>query len=100
MQRSLALLAAAVLGTAACADSNDDLGQIDLSLVGQAPSGAQYRLRDAVLTIDGPSGVRTFRTEDDPTRTQINARLLSGAYTLQVAPGWRLERVVPGGGQP
>ena len=99
MQRSLALLAAAVLGTSACADSNDDLGQLDLSLVGQAPSGTLYRLRDAELTIDGPGGARTFRTEDDPSRTQIDTRLPSGAYTLRLSDGWRLERVTASGGE-
>jgi hypothetical protein len=100
MQRSLVFLLAATLGASACAsDQTDDLGQVDVSLVGQAPSGTQYRLRDAVLTIDGPGGHFTFHTEDDPNRAQINARLQSGGYTLSLATGWRLEKIVSGSGQ-
>jgi hypothetical protein len=98
MHRSL-LLAVAAVG-AACTSPDDDLGQVDLSLIGQAASGTAYRLRDAVLTVDGPGGARVFRTEDDLERTHIRERVPSGEYTLQLADGWRLEKLVADGARP
>jgi hypothetical protein len=91
----LAALGATAVGITACAtDDTERTGTIDLALVGQASSGAFYRLRDAELTI-APAGL-VFRTEDDPDRQVISARLPSGLYTLGLAPGWRLERISGG----
>jgi hypothetical protein len=82
----------ATIGAAACtSDEAERAGTIDLALVGQATSGAVYRLRDAELSI-APAGL-VFRTEDDPDRQTISARLPAGLYTLGIAPGWRLERI-------
>jgi len=87
----------AVFGAAlfpACIDSNDDFtGTIELKLVGQAPSGAVYRLRDATITVQGPTSTKVWSTEDDPNRTSLAANVVTGGYTALLAPGWRLERV-------
>jgi hypothetical protein len=93
-----AFAVAAALGATAC--SSDDAGRagtIELSLIGQASSGAVYRLRDAELTI-APAGL-VFHTEDDPDRSVISARLPAGLYTLGLADGWRLERVTGSGAE-
>lgn len=91
MARVLPLFTAvALLG--ACA-AEDDLGTIDLSLTGRAPSGATYRLREGELLLAGGGTSRTLLTESDPTRTSITTRLPAGAYTLGIATGWHLERV-------
>jgi hypothetical protein len=77
-----------------CSGSADDLGtgQIDLNLVGAGPSGALYRLRHAIITVDGPSSA-VFATEDDPDRTSLSANVPTGDYIGQVQPGWQLERI-------
>ena len=92
------LLCLPLLATLACAA--EGTGTADLALTGQAPSGHVFRLRDGVLTLDGEGATQTFRTEDDPARTSITARLRPGAYQLALAPGWRLEQVMPGGAVP
>jgi hypothetical protein len=99
MQRSVASLFIAAALTTACTATDDNLGQIDVSLVGHAASGTAYRLRDAVLTVSGATQL-TFHTEDDPDSTGITTRVPSGAYTLSLAPGWRLERLSTGDAQP
>jgi hypothetical protein len=93
-----AFAVAAALGATACSsDEASSAGTIELSLIGQASSGAVYRLRDAELTI-APAGL-VFRTEDDPDRSVISARLPAGLYTLGLADGWRLERVTGSGAE-
>jgi hypothetical protein len=91
---SATAILATLSATACTADEAERAGTIDLALVGQATSGAVYRLRDAELTI-APAGL-VFRTEDDPDRQTISARLPAGLYTLGIAPGWRLERISGG----
>src|SRR5687767_9289975 len=84
-------IATALLG--ACSSSSDtaELGQVDLSLIGRAPSGAVYRLRDAQLAIR-PTG-QLFNTADDPNRPVLSIELDPGNYALDLLDGWRLERV-------
>lgn len=92
-----AFLAAAGLALGACAD-DDHVGRVDLSLTGRATSGATYRLRDAQLTI-APEG-QVFYTEDDPDRATISTQLEGGLHTVELAPGWRLERLTAAGAEP
>jgi len=78
-----------------CAPSEDNaMGTVSLNLVGQAPSGAAYRLRHAVITVTrfGTTS-RIWNTEDDPTRTSLSDNVEAGDYTVSLAPGWNLERV-------
>ena len=75
----------------------DDLGQLDLTLVGQAPSGTRYRLRDAEIGLSGPGVQQVLRTEDDPDRTSIRTRVAEGTYVLDLADGWRVERLTSAG---
>ena len=106
MHRSLIpWIAVAALGAAACVTADDgDLGAVNLKLVGQAPSGALYRLRDATITISGlampPPAPVVFHTEDDINRMAVVAHVPAGGYTVDLADGWRLERVTGGMGQP
>jgi hypothetical protein len=73
-------------------------GELRLSLTGRGTSGATYRLRDARLTIE-PAGV-VLDTEVDPDRQLLSAVLDAGLYTLDLADGWRLERVTNGVAEP
>jgi hypothetical protein len=70
-------------------------GTLGVNLVGSTPSGAFYRLRDAVITVDGPNPT-VFDTEDDPDRISLSADVEPGDYSATVAPGWRLERLEDG----
>jgi hypothetical protein len=77
-----------------CLGTTDEVvtGTLSVNLVGSTPSGAVYRLRDATVTVEGPTGA-VFNTEDDPNRTSLSAGVAPGDYSASVAPGWRLERI-------
>lgn len=69
------------------------LGTATVNLVGQAPSGAVYRLRHAVITVTGFGTTRIWNTEDDPDRTSLSDDVVVGNYTASLATGWNLERI-------
>jgi hypothetical protein len=95
------VLAAALAAAGACSTdgaSTDGGGEIRLSLTGRSGTGALYRLRDAQLTI-APAGI-VLSTEIDPDRETLSAVLDAGFYTIDLAPGWRLERVANGVAEP
>ena len=87
------LLLVASLGAGCVAVDDDRLGTIGLELVGQAPSGTVYRLRDAVITVQGPTSTTIWNTEDAPDRTSLSANVVVGDYSASVQDGWRLERL-------
>ena len=93
--RTILLLAAAgSAGLGGCAaDGEPDTGTVSLNLVGQAPSGTIYRLRDAVVTVTGPGSTQVFNTEDDPNRTSLSANVATGDYAALLSPGFRVERI-------
>jgi hypothetical protein len=75
------------------ADDDGHVGTLSVNLVGQAPSGAVYRLRDATITVTGPGSVKVFNTEDDPDRTSLSASVPTGSYSASLRDGWRIEHV-------
>lgn len=79
----------------ACTDtlSGMNTGTVTLDLVGAAPSGTSYRLRDATITVRGPGSVKMWNTEDAPDRTSLSADVVIGDYTALLGDGWRLERL-------
>src|ERR1043166_4813015 len=81
------------LGAGCVAVEDDRLGTIGLELVGQTPSGTVYRLRDAVITVQGPTSTTIWNTEDAPDRTSLSANVVVGDYSASVQDGWRLERL-------
>lgn len=90
------IVVSAVLGSlvSACVDSDaESMGTVRVNLVGQTASGAVYRLRDAVLTVQGPQSTQVWNTEDNPDRTALSAHVASGPYQATLSPGWRIERV-------
>jgi hypothetical protein len=93
---AIALATMSLVGGAACSSDTPDerTGTLDLALSGRSTSGAIYRLRDAQLTI-APLGL-VLSTENDPDAPVISTRLDAGLYTLDLADGWRLERVTGG----
>lgn len=86
---------ASIGALAACTDSlpGTATGTITLDLVGTAPSGTSYRLRNATITVQGQGAVKVWSTEDAPDRTSLSADVVIGDYTAQLGDGWRLERL-------
>lgn len=72
--------------------SGDTEGTLTLNLTGRGDSGVVYRLRDAVITVTGPTS-QVWNTEDDPSRTSLSADVEVGDYSAQLQDGWRIERV-------
>ena len=81
-----------------CAEeSPTPMGSIGLALVGQAPSGARYRLREGSIVVAGPVSSQYFDTELDPDRVALSARVPVGDYRAFLQDGWYLERLDPSG---
>lgn len=76
--------------------SADRLGRVEFNLVGQGSQGAQFRLRNAVVSVQGPDQTIFFDSEDDPNATSFNAVVSPGSYSSFLQEGWRLERVDSG----
>jgi len=98
----LALLVAP-LALGACSESapkevvpEGPLGRVEFNLVGQGSLGTLFRLRDAVVTVEGPDSTLFFDSEDDPDATSFSAVVPEGVYTSFLQEGWRLERVENG----
>ena len=88
------LLCTWICAAASCAGAPDEerTGELSVNLVGAAQSGVIYRLRNAIITVDGPSSA-VFNTEGDPTQTSLSANVVVGNYVATVQGGWQLERI-------
>lgn len=93
----------APLALAGCSESapkqiapEGPLGRVELNLVGQGSQGTLFRLRDAVVTVQGPDQTLFFNSEDDPDATSFSAVVPPGFYSSFLQEGWRLERVDTG----
>ncbi|HMG20510.1 MAG TPA: hypothetical protein VK607_04305 [Kofleriaceae bacterium] len=85
---------------AACArpgGSEPASGTLVINLIGSAPDGNQYMLRNATITVTGPDSVQVFHTEDQLFRESLSANVPAGDYSALLDAGWRLERLVPFG---
>ena len=99
-------------------------GTLNLPLSTVGSSGTEYRLRDAVFVISpdywscypmgtggsmstagttsgGSTGTVcpppiTVSSETDPTATSISVTLERGSYTVDLLPGWRMEKIEGG----
>lgn len=93
------LVVAALLSLGGCGDDKPQapspgvVGQLELNLVGQGSSGTLFRLRDAIVMVQGPSQTLFFDTESDPDATSFSAVVQAGSYSSFLQEGWRLERV-------
>lgn len=99
----LGVCVAIVLGVSACSEEKSKgealtgpLGRVELQLVGQGSQGNLFRLRNAILMVQGPENTIFFDTEQDPDRTTLSAVVPAGFYTTFLQEGWRLERVEDG----
>jgi hypothetical protein len=65
-----------------------------MQLTGQT-NGNTYRLRNARFDVTGPQNI-TLDSETDLTLTTLTATLSTGDYTINLEPGWSLERLDAG----
>jgi hypothetical protein len=90
----LAFVLLAALG--GCRDEKPDAGSVTMD-VRTTVGGIAYRLRDAGFAItqagDGKV-VATIDTEADPDAASVQFALGAGAYSIELSPGWRLEKQI------
>lgn len=105
--RGLAVLGLAVLGLAVplvldgCGRANTGMeqppiGRVELNLLGAGSQGNRYRLRDAVIMVQGPAATLFFDSEENPDAASMVSLLAAGTYTSFLQEGWRLERLDSG----
>ena len=100
---SLSLLGSSVLAFAAVLSACSDLpelpiGQLRLGLA-SGTGEAQYRLVDANFSIDGAAQLE-LHSNDDPNGDSLQRALPVGDYSVELLPGWRLERRSSLGAEP
>ncbi len=78
------------------AETHQQMGTVQLSLTGLGSSGVEYRLRHATFDISGASEV-SFSSEDYLTTPTVQLGLRTGAYAIELARGWVLERTTAAG---
>jgi lysyl oxidase len=101
----LCLLVCSLLALGGCGDSDptlifqnreEPLGTVELNLVGQGSQGTLFRLRSAIIMVQGPDQTLFFDSEQNPDATSFSAVVSPGSYSSFLQEGWRLERVQDG----
>ncbi len=85
----LALFVVACGGDPVTVVQQEAAGTLQLPLVSSTSDGTAYRLVGATFNITGTQTVTLTDTSGDTVQTP----LLAGAYTIQLASGWTMERV-------
>jgi hypothetical protein len=67
-------------------------GVLSLTLEAPGPDGAVYRLRDALFLIRGSTSAFVLATEEEPAPEAFSLDLQGGSYSIELMPGWRMER--------
>ena len=86
---------AASVATIGCSSANSEsaesnTGKVSMQLTGQT-NGNTYRLRNARFDVTGTQSL-TLDSESDLTSSTLNATLATGDYSINLEPGWSLER--------
>ncbi|HEU4577481.1 MAG TPA: lysyl oxidase family protein [Polyangiaceae bacterium] len=87
-------------GSTTIIDGVAEQGQLQLNLIGVSSSGAAYRLRQAIIVVQGPSSTIFLDSDQDPSSTSLSATVPVGFYTAFLQEGWVLERLSDVGGKP
>jgi hypothetical protein len=72
------------------------LGQLEVGLVAPGSAATLFRLRDAILTLQGQELTLFLDSERDPKQAVLNAALPPGVYEAFLQEGWSLERINDG----
>jgi hypothetical protein len=93
-----AMVALVTSALTACAVAPDDIDTgVSIPLTTTTPSGATYRLTNATFNFTGPEALSVSSAGDEPS---LEVELAPGAYLLELAAGWRMERIDGGAAQP
>jgi len=86
-------LTASVTGCSSAGDQGTEsqTGKVSMRLTGQT-NGDSYRLRNARFDVTGGSTPVVLDSETDLTAATLNATLATGSYSINLEPGWSLER--------
>lgn len=76
----------------------EQTGRLELNLVAHGESGTTYRLREAIIVVQGPSSTIFIDSESDLDAEVFSATVPVGSYTYFLQEGWSLERVGGGDG--
>jgi hypothetical protein len=99
--RPLARIALASLTlslAAGCAVEPDDIDTgVSIPLTTTTPNGTTYRLSNATFNFTGPEARSVTSSGDE---TALDVALSPGSYLLELAAGWRMERLQNGVPQP
>jgi hypothetical protein len=76
-------------------EAREEVGSLDLDLVGVSTMGATYRLHNGSFSVTGPKAV-TLSTETDPDASSIRQELPAGNYLIKLKAGYTLEKEVMG----
>lgn len=72
------------------------LGRFELNLLGAGSQGNRYRLRSAVIMVQGPMSTLFFDSEENPDAASMVSLVPAGGYTSFLQEGWWLERLDSG----
>jgi hypothetical protein len=92
-----AMVALVTSALAACAVTPDDIDTgVSIPLTTTTPSGATYRLSNATFNFTGPEALSV----PSGNEATLDVALTPGTYQLELAAGWRMERIDGGAVQP
>lgn len=96
---ALAVVGAAALGAAGCADPSSqpqgELGTLQVPLTSTSGDGTIYRLSSATFDITSPSGLTVI--DGNPALPSITVELAPGLASIALRPDWVLTRSTDGG---
>ena len=87
-------------GSTTIVDALPEHGQLQLNLIGVSNAGNAYRLRQAIIVVQGSSSTTFLNSDEDPDSTRLGASVAVGVYSAFLQEGWFLERLSDSGGTP
>lgn len=94
---SLSLFCAAVSCSDNAAERIPRMGRVEVALTSTSSSGIQYRLRNGTFRITGIA-TKTLSSDAQPDAPTLTAELPAGGYSVELAPGWSLQKRTASGG--
>ena len=93
------MMTATVFLISGCGDtgeSQDDVGELTMTLATISPLGVEYRLRNALFVIDGPEPTDVSSEDYPPDQARISLPLASGDYEVFLDGMWFIEHSADG----
>ena len=71
--------------------ATEGVGQLRINLSGSSQNGVAYRLRTAILMVQGPDRTLFFGTEQNPDQEYFFEEVPAGSYSIFLQEGWALD---------